>query len=165
MHQTTGCQWTASGQECWSHCTVFRTCQPSCAVTSGLQPSWPMSSDCVVHLLGVFMSWRTPEACIQDCEQIPCKLSGTPGRIKPFWFCLQPAFAAKHLAPSLDVCRREQPEAVRADLSEPLVAGIASHHAGCLPAWKAIVERCFQRGELWPQPHSGNSVSSMRGCG
>lgn len=30
----------------------------------------------------------------------------------------------------------------------PLLAGLASHHAGCLPAWKALLERCFQQGLL-----------------
>ena len=33
-------------------------------------------------------------------------------------------------------------------LVAPLLAGLASHHAGCLPAWKALVERCFQQGLL-----------------
>jgi superfamily II RNA helicase len=37
---------------------------------------------------------------------------------------------------------------VRTKLVPAFVRGIASHHAGCLPAWKALVERCFQRGLL-----------------
>ena len=45
-------------------------------------------------------------------------------------------------------CRAEQPEAVKETLVAPLLAGLASHHAGCLPAWKALVERCFQQGLL-----------------
>lgn len=45
-------------------------------------------------------------------------------------------------------CRGEQPEAVKEPLVGPLLAGLASHHAGCLPAWKALVERCFQQGLL-----------------
>ena len=49
------------------------------------------------------------------------------------------------------MCRAEQPEAVKealVALVAPLLAGLASHHAGCLPAWKALVERCFQQGLL-----------------
>ena len=45
-------------------------------------------------------------------------------------------------------CRAEQPEAVKEALVAPLLAGLASHHAGCLPAWKTLVERCFQQGLL-----------------
>lgn len=29
-----------------------------------------------------------------------------------------------------------------------LLAGIASHHAGCLPAWKTLVEHLFQQGGI-----------------
>jgi len=36
--------------------------------------------------------------------------------------------------------------AVRASMVEPLRRGIASHHAGLLPAWKGLVEKLFQRG-------------------
>ena len=46
------------------------------------------------------------------------------------------------------LCRAEQPEAVKEMLVAPLLAGLASHHVGCLPAWKALVERCFQQGLL-----------------
>ena len=46
------------------------------------------------------------------------------------------------------VCRLEQPEAVREDLVPALLAGVASHHAGCLPGWKALIEGLFQQGEL-----------------
>ncbi|PRW05688.1 DEAD DEAH box helicase, partial [Chlorella sorokiniana] len=48
----------------------------------------------------------------------------------------------------LDALAAEQPEAVRQGFSEPLLLGVASHHAGCLPAWKGLVERLFQRGLL-----------------
>ncbi|KAL3144002.1 hypothetical protein ABBQ32_003810 [Trebouxia sp. C0010 RCD-2024] len=44
--------------------------------------------------------------------------------------------------------KAEQPEAVKEALVAPLLAGLASHHAGCLPAWKALLERCFQQGLL-----------------
>lgn len=47
----------------------------------------------------------------------------------------------------LDALAAEQPEAVRQGFAEPLLLGVASHHAGCLPAWKGLVERLFQRGE------------------
>jgi superfamily II RNA helicase len=37
-------------------------------------------------------------------------------------------------------------DAVRQDMIEPLKCGVASHHAGLLPAWKGLVEALFQRG-------------------
>lgn len=42
--------------------------------------------------------------------------------------------------------RETQPECLRPDVVGLLSQGIASHHAGCLPGWKALVERLFQRG-------------------
>lgn len=48
----------------------------------------------------------------------------------------------------IEMLRREQPEAVKEALVQPLIAGIASHHAGCLPAWKSLIERLFQQGLL-----------------
>lgn len=45
--------------------------------------------------------------------------------------------------------RAEQPEAVPEPLVQALALGLAAHHAGCLPAWKSLIERCFQRGALW----------------
>lgn len=47
---------------------------------------------------------------------------------------------------ALLVLQESQPDAVPDALVEPLLAGIASHHAGMLPGWKALVERLFQRG-------------------
>jgi hypothetical protein len=47
----------------------------------------------------------------------------------------------------LDALAVDQPEAVKAGFTEALLRGVASHHAGCLPAWKSLVERLFQRGE------------------
>ncbi len=38
------------------------------------------------------------------------------------------------------------PEVGRAEQIAPLLKGIASHHAGILPAWKGLVEELFQRG-------------------
>jgi len=48
----------------------------------------------------------------------------------------------------LDALRAEQPEAVKHALVPALLAGIASHHAGCLPAWKSLIEKLFQQGVL-----------------
>lgn len=42
--------------------------------------------------------------------------------------------------------QKDQPEAVKVEALVPLAAGLASHHAGCLPGWKALIERLFQRG-------------------
>jgi hypothetical protein len=42
--------------------------------------------------------------------------------------------------------REDQAEAVKEAAVEALAAGLAAHHAGCLPGWKALVERLFQRG-------------------
>jgi len=44
--------------------------------------------------------------------------------------------------------RAVQPEALREGAEAYLLAGVACHHAGCLPAWKTLVERLFQRGIL-----------------
>lgn len=41
---------------------------------------------------------------------------------------------------------QENKAAIRSDMVEPLRRGIASHHAGLLPAWKGLVEKLFQRG-------------------
>lgn len=41
---------------------------------------------------------------------------------------------------------QEQPEAVKKGAVPALLRGAAAHHAGCLPAWKALIERLFQRG-------------------
>jgi superfamily II RNA helicase len=38
------------------------------------------------------------------------------------------------------------PEAVREGHGEALLRGIASHHAGVLPAWKELIEELFQQG-------------------
>ena len=42
--------------------------------------------------------------------------------------------------------QRDQPESVKPSAVPALAAGLASHHAGCLPGWKALVERLYQRG-------------------
>lgn len=40
----------------------------------------------------------------------------------------------------------ESSQIARIDQIEPLMRGIASHHAGLLPAWKELVERLFEQG-------------------
>ncbi|MGK7948142.1 MAG: DEAD/DEAH box helicase [Xenococcaceae cyanobacterium] len=40
----------------------------------------------------------------------------------------------------------EQSQIARIDQIEPLTRGIATHHAGILPAWKELVERLFELG-------------------
>ena len=42
----------------------------------------------------------------------------------------------------------DQPEAIKSNCVDALVSGIATHHAGCLPAWKQLVESLFQDGHL-----------------
>ena len=39
-----------------------------------------------------------------------------------------------------------QSQVIRIDQVDPLLRGIASHHAGLLPAWKELVERLFEMG-------------------
>jgi len=46
----------------------------------------------------------------------------------------------------LDAFVAASPEAVREGHDEPLLRGIASHHAGVLPAWKELIEELFQQG-------------------
>ena len=48
----------------------------------------------------------------------------------------------------LAALQADQPEAVRPELVPALLRGVASHHAGCLPGWKGLVERLFQAGAL-----------------
>ncbi len=50
------------------------------------------------------------------------------------------------LKTQIDQFLQHHPEVGRADYLEPLYRGIASHHAGILPPWKAIVEELFQQG-------------------
>ncbi|QDZ19996.1 DExH-box ATP-dependent RNA helicase [Chloropicon primus] len=40
----------------------------------------------------------------------------------------------------------DHPESVKDDLVKPFLCGIASHHAGLLPAWKTLVEQAFRKG-------------------
>ena len=47
---------------------------------------------------------------------------------------------------AIRVFRDQYPEAVREVGVKPLLRGVAAHHAGCLPTWKAFIEELFQRG-------------------
>ncbi|KAJ1389873.1 P-loop containing nucleoside triphosphate hydrolase [Sesbania bispinosa] len=42
--------------------------------------------------------------------------------------------------------RIQYPDAVRESAVRGLLQGVAAHHAGCLPLWKAFIEELFQRG-------------------
>ncbi|MGB3492777.1 MAG: DEAD/DEAH box helicase [Elainellaceae cyanobacterium] len=53
---------------------------------------------------------------------------------------------ALSLKQQIDAFLEHNPEAARTDQVEPLYRGIAAHHAGILPAWKAFVEELFQQG-------------------
>ncbi|MGB7443678.1 MAG: DEAD/DEAH box helicase [Coleofasciculaceae cyanobacterium] len=53
---------------------------------------------------------------------------------------------ADKLKAQVDEFLSRNPEAARAGYIEPLYRGIASHHAGVLPAWKSLVEELFQQG-------------------
>ncbi len=46
----------------------------------------------------------------------------------------------------IDTFAATSPDAVREGHVEPLLRGIASHHAGVLPAWKELIEELFQQG-------------------
>lgn len=55
----------------------------------------------------------------------------------------------QRLAARLDQFRQQMPDGVRGDgHADALLRGIASHHAGVLPAWKELVEELFQAGLL-----------------
>ncbi|GAU47042.1 hypothetical protein TSUD_240000 [Trifolium subterraneum] len=44
--------------------------------------------------------------------------------------------------------RIQYPDAVRETAVKGLLQGVAAHHAGCLPLWKAFIEELFNRGLL-----------------
>ena len=54
----------------------------------------------------------------------------------------------RKIAEALTAFETDNPDAVRPEAVEPLLLGIASHHAGLLPGWKGLVESLFQRGLL-----------------
>lgn len=51
---------------------------------------------------------------------------------------------------------------MRDGLVEPLINGLASHHAGLLPGWKGLVEGLFQQGGVCLACHSLCSRSLKR---
>ncbi len=118
--------------------TSLQPCYP-CA----LKPSQPVKSSptphqahCVCHprtagllLLLLLLLGHLPSP---HSHMLPCLLTVA----EPFCYAL------------LHTHSGDNPDAVREKLVPALRRGIASHHAGCLPAWKALVERCFQRGLL-----------------
>ena len=52
----------------------------------------------------------------------------------------------RKIAEALTAFETDNPDAVRPEAVEPLLLGIASHHAGLLPGWKDLVESLFQQG-------------------
>jgi len=75
----------------------------------------------------------------KDCESAVKKLA--KARIS-----LTTPEERKTIQSMLESLRDTQPEAVKEDSVDALLAGIAAHHAGCLPGWKLIIERLFQKG-------------------
>eukprot|EP00899_Mesostigma_viride_P020072 jgi/Mesvir1/28066/Mv04661-RA.3 len=47
---------------------------------------------------------------------------------------------------AIEKLQQSNPEAVRRQHIPPLLRGVASHHAGILPAWKLLIEQLFQEG-------------------
>lgn len=62
---------------------------------------------------------------------------------------MHPQEEKREIAAAVAALRAEQPEAVPEPLVAALGYGLAAHHAGCLPAWKSLIERCFQCGEAF----------------
>ncbi|MBC8123468.1 MAG: DEAD/DEAH box helicase [Gemmatimonadaceae bacterium] len=60
--------------------------------------------------------------------------------------CLLDEREQSRIAPQIDKFVTENPEAIREHQLAQLYSGIAVHHAGVLPAWKALVEGLFQQG-------------------
>lgn len=61
-------------------------------------------------------------------------------------FSLVNTAEAEALKQRIDAFLQRSPEAARSGHIEPLYRGIASHHAGVLPAWKGLIEELFQDG-------------------
>ncbi|KAG0629390.1 hypothetical protein M758_1G100000 [Ceratodon purpureus] len=47
---------------------------------------------------------------------------------------------------ALEIFQEQHPDSVREVAVKPLLHGVAAHHAGCLPTWKAFIEELFQQG-------------------
>lgn len=52
----------------------------------------------------------------------------------------------RQVCEALATFQRDCPDAVRESAVSSLLRGFASHHAGCLPLWKAFIEELFQKG-------------------
>ncbi len=77
-------------------------------------------------------SRRGCEKAVADIDQLPISLVNDE--------------EAAQLKLLIDDFLIRNPEVGRAEQIGPLLKGIASHHAGILPAWKGLVEELFQRG-------------------
>lgn len=64
----------------------------------------------------------------------------------PMYRCVCDAYCMSLHVVQVTALQASQPEAVKDTMVTALLAGLASHHAGCLPAWKTLVEGLFQRG-------------------
>ncbi|MEB3261830.1 MAG: DEAD/DEAH box helicase [Cyanobacteriota bacterium] len=60
--------------------------------------------------------------------------------------CLVNPLEQARIRARLQAFRAATPEAEREGHAEPLLRGIAAHHAGVLPAWKELIEELFQQG-------------------
>ena len=60
--------------------------------------------------------------------------------------CLVNPAEQARISARLEAFMAATPEAVREGHVDPLLRGIASHHAGVLPAWKELIEELFQQG-------------------
>ncbi|MFN7820724.1 MAG: DEAD/DEAH box helicase, partial [Cyanobacteriota bacterium] len=60
--------------------------------------------------------------------------------------CLVSKDEQARIAARFEAFRATTPEAVREGHADALLRGIASHHAGVLPAWKELIEELFQQG-------------------
>ena len=70
-------------------------------------------------------------------------LANNPGSEEQLWQYLNANLDRKYL---LFQFLAEQSQIARIEQIEPLTRGIATHHAGILPAWKELVERLFEVG-------------------
>ncbi len=75
----------------------------------------------------------------KGCDQAVAEVSKLP-------LSLVSEDEAARLRTQVDEFLARNPEAGRVDQIEPLYRGIAAHHAGILPAWKALIEELFQQG-------------------
>ena len=70
-------------------------------------------------------------------------IAANPGSQEQLWQYLNAHPNQKYL---LFQCLAEKSQIARIDQIEPLTRGIATHHAGILPAWKELVEKLFEVG-------------------